>query len=113
MEPTGAKDCVILWENEQMNQNFCVCTEVWTHDTGVLLDSGKKVKRNQNDTAPLLFFLMELSHRSSLYLQDHLRWEEEGRRGFGVFFFLVRRGGSGYSLSLAFRILRMHICQLS
>lgn len=116
MEPREAKNYHSLGEekikNEQMNQNSCVCTEVWTHDTGVFLDSGKKKGNQKKSKRYLSFFWRCNTGLASIYRPIYDKRKEIGREGVRSIF-VVRRGGSGYSLFLAFRILRMHICQLS
>jgi len=107
MKPTEAELYHSLGDGG-MNENSCILYKIWTHDTGVLLfRQTRAVKRNQNETSP---FWRCNTGLASIYRPIYYRRKEGGG---GLEYFIVRRGGSGYSLSLAFRILRIHICQLS
>lgn len=108
MKPTKAKLYHSLGDGG-MNENSWICTKVWTHDTGALLfRQTRAVKRNQNEISPFWRCNTDLA---SIYRPIYSGGG--GGEGRGLEYFIVRRGGSGYSLSLAFRILRVHICQLS
>lgn len=84
-----------------------VFVQKYGHMTQVFSYSGKQraVKINQNEISP--FWRCKTGLTS---IQAHLLW---GMGGGGPEYLIVRRGGISYSLSLAFRILRVHICQLS
>ena len=92
-----------------MNENSCVCRKVWTHDTGVLLLRQTKGQSKEIKMRSLLAWRY-IAGLASIYRPIYCgRKGEEG----GPEYFIIRRGGLSYSLSLGFRILRIHICQLS
>lgn len=92
-----------------MNEKSWFCRKVWTHDTGVLL-----FRQNKGQSKGIIMRSL-LAWRCNTGLTSNYRpfyKEEEGGKGVRSIF-LVRRGCISYSLSLGYRILRTHICQLS
>lgn len=85
--------------------------KIWTHDTGVLLFRQTKGSQNKTKWDFSLLGGVKIG-LASIYKPIYYR----GKRGEGggvPEYFIVRRGGISYSLFLGFRILRIHICQLS
>lgn len=107
MKPTEAKLYHSLGDGGKWMKTP-VFIQKYGHMTQVFSYSGKQraVKRNQNEISP---FWRCNTGLASIYRPIYCSRKGEG----GPEYFIVRRGGISYSLSLAFRILRIHICQLS
>lgn len=111
MKLTEAKLYHSLGDGE-MNGNSCIFTEMYGHMTQVFSYSGKQraVKKKKIK----MRFLLSGGVRPAGPRSTSPSTVRGRGWGWGdPEYFILRRGGIGYSLTLAFRILHIHICQLS